>query len=65
MRAVTGAVAVLVAAKDAEEALQARLQEAIGSAVAGPYKLSDGSTGTSQVALLTAVCEAAVRVMKA
>lgn len=64
MRAVAGAVAVMVAPKDAEVALEARLQEAIGSAVAGPYKLADGSTGTSQVALLTAVCEAAVRVMK-
>ena len=55
--------------KEAEVALQATQQGAIGSAVAGPYKLADGSTGTSQAALLAAVCEAAVceaavRVMK-
>lgn len=65
MRAVAGAVAVVVAPKDAQKSLQARLQVAFGTAVAGPCKLADGSTGTSQAALLTAVCEAAVRVMKA
>jgi hypothetical protein len=50
--------------KEAEVALQARQQGAVGSAFAGPYTLADGSTGTSQAALVTAVCEAAVRVMK-
>lgn len=58
-------MSIMLAQEHRAGLLQARLQEAIGAAVEGPYRLEDGSVGVSQAALLTSVCEATVKAMRA